>query len=109
VRSFSGSRSRTFLILELAAGDDGVVEHVLDRAGEGLGPVEDGQDRPGDVQAPFPQPDDQGGDQGGVLGRAFLDRQRHLDPVDRDPQRHHADMVSEVHPVDHERDQVQPG
>lgn len=87
----------------------GRVEHVLDRASGGLGPVEDGQDRPGEVQAPFPQPDDQGGEQEGVLGPVFLDRQQHLDPLDRDPQRHHADMVSQGHPLDHERDQVQPG
>ena len=39
------------------------------RRGERLGAVDDDQDGPGHVQAPVPQPDEQVGDDGGVLGR----------------------------------------
>ena len=53
------------------------------------------------------QPDDQLGDQGGVLGRALDQRQRVLDPVDVDPEGDHAGVLAEVHPVDHQRHQVQ--
>ena len=55
------------------------------------------------------RPDDQVGDQGGVLGRALHQRQRVLDPVDVDAQGDHAGVLAEVHPVDHQRHQVQPG
>jgi hypothetical protein len=87
--------------------DERLVEHVLHRPGQGLGPVEDGEDRLGDVQAAVAQPGDQVSDQGGVLGRALLHRQRVLRAVDADAQRHHAGVLAEVHAVDHERDQVQ--
>ena len=64
-----------------------LVEDVFDRAGEGLRPVQDGQDGLGDVQAALAQPGDQVRDQGGVLGRALLHRQRVIDAVDADAQR----------------------
>jgi hypothetical protein len=70
-------------------------------------PVQDGEDGPGDVQAAVAQPGDQVRDQRGVLRRAFLDRQRVLDSVDADAERDDAGVLAEVHPVDHERDQVQ--
>ena len=85
----------------------GLSGHVLDRAGQRLGPVQHGEDGPGDVQAAVAQPGDQIGDQGGVLRRALLDRQRVLDPVDADAERDDAGVLAEVHPVDQERDQVQ--
>ena len=53
------------------------------------------------------QPHDQLGDQGGVLGRALHQRQRVLRAVDVDPQSDHAGVLAEVHPVDHERHQIQ--
>ena len=92
----------------LAALDERLVEHVLDRAGQGLGAVEHGEDGPGDVQAPLAQPGDQVRDQGGVLGGALLGREGVLGPVDADAQGDDAGVLAEVHPVDHERDQVQP-
>ena len=91
----------------LAALDERLIEHVLDRAGQRLGAVQDGQDGLGDVQAALTQPGDQVRDQGRVLGRALLDRQRVLDAVDADAERDDAGVLAEVHPVDHECDQVQ--
>src|SRR4051812_1623324 len=38
-------------LVELAAADHRVVEHLPDRRGQGFGAVQDGQDRLGDVQA----------------------------------------------------------
>ena len=85
----------------------GLSNTLLDRAGQGLGPVKYREDGLGDVQAAVAQPGDQISDQGGVLGRALLHRQRILRAVDADAQRHHAGVLAEVHAVDHERDQVQ--
>jgi hypothetical protein len=87
--------------------DERLAEDVLDRAGQGLGPVEHGEDGLGDIQATVAQPGDQVRDQGGVLGRALLHRERVLGPVDADAQGDDAGVPAEVHPVDHERDQVQ--
>jgi hypothetical protein len=91
----------------LASLDERLVEHVVDRTGQGLGPVEHGEDGPADIQAAVAQPIDQVRDQSRVLGRALLDRQRVLGPVDADAQRHDAGVLAEVHPVDHQRDQVE--
>ena len=85
----------------------GLAGDVFDRAGQGLGSVEHGEDGPGDVQAAVAQPGDQVGDQGRVLRRALLHRQRALDPLDVDAERDDAGVLAEVHPVDHQRDQVQ--
>ena len=38
--------------------DERLVEDVLDRAGQGLGPVQDGEDGLGDIQAAIAQPSD---------------------------------------------------
>jgi len=62
-----------------------------------------------DVQAALAQPDQQLAHQRGVLGRALDQRQRVLDPVDIDTQRDHAAVLTEVHPIDHQRHQIQPG
>jgi hypothetical protein len=32
-----------------------------------------------------------------------------FDPIDVDPQRHDAGVLAEVHPIHHQRHQVQPG
>ena len=61
--------------MELAALDDGVVEHVVDGTAQRAGAVDHDQDRPGSVQAALPQPDQQVGHHGGVLGRALGQRQ----------------------------------
>ena len=71
--------------------------------------VDHRQDWAGDIQAALPQAHDQLTHQGGVLGRALHQRQRVLRAVDADPQRHNAAVLSEVHPIDHERHQVQRG
>jgi hypothetical protein len=82
----------------LAAGDHRAVEHVQDRAAQRLRPVEHHQDRASHVQASLPQPDDQVGDQGGVLRRALDQRQRVLGPVDADPERDHAGVLPKCTP-----------
>jgi hypothetical protein len=41
-------------LMELAAGQDWLVEHGPHASGEGLGPIEDRQDRAGHIQAPVP-------------------------------------------------------
>ena len=96
-------------LVQLAALDHRAVEHVEDGLAQRLGPVEAHQHRAGDVQAPLTQVDQQAGDQGRVLGRALHQRQRVLDPVDADTQRHDTARLGEVHPVDHQRHQIQPG
>jgi hypothetical protein len=69
--------------------------------------VEDGEDGLGDVQAAVAQPGDQFRGQGGVLSRAFLHSEGVLGPVDADAERDDAGVLAEVHPVDHQRHQVQ--
>jgi hypothetical protein len=96
-------------LVKLTATDHRAVEHVQDRAAQCLGPVEHRQDGLGDVQTPLPQAHDQLGDQRGVLRRALDQRQRVFRAVDVDAQGDHAGVLPEVHPVDHERDQVQSG
>ena len=58
-------------LVELAALDDRVVEHVEHRAAQRLGAVDHHQDRPGDLKATLAQPHQQVTDDGGVLGGAF--------------------------------------
>lgn len=60
-----GSASR----VQLAPRHHRVVEHVQHRPAQRLGPVQHGQNRPGDVPPPLAQVQAQRGDQGGVLGR----------------------------------------
>src|SRR6266487_3794646 len=97
-----------FDLVLLTSLDERLAGDVPDGAREGLGAIEDGEDGPGDIQAALAQPGDQVGDQGGVLGRAFLDGQRVLGPLNVDAERDDAGVLAEVHPVGHERDQVQP-
>ncbi len=54
-------------LVDLAPRDHRGVEDLLDRCREGLGAVEDGQDRPGDIKAALAQADQQPTNQGGVL------------------------------------------
>ena len=72
VRSFSGRWSWTFQILwSWQRPITGRSNTSQDRAAQRLRPVEHRQDRAGDAQPALAQPDDQFGDQGGVLGRAL--------------------------------------
>ena len=96
-------------LVQLAALDHRMVEHVDHGLAQRLGPVDADQHRAGHVQAPLPQVHQQVGDQGGVLRRALHQRQRMLVPVDVDAQRHDAARLGEVHAVDHQRHQIQPG
>jgi hypothetical protein len=91
----------------VAALQDRAVEHLAHTGGQRLGPVEHRQDRAGGVQPTLAQVNEQPADQGGVLGRPFGQRERVLGPVAVDAQRNHAAVLGEVHPVDHERHQVQ--
>ena len=69
--------------------------------------VDADQDRSGRVQAPAPQVGQESGHHGGVLGAALDQAERMFGPVDADPQRHHAQVLTEVDTVDHQRHQVQ--
>lgn len=93
-------------LVELAALDHRLVEDLADGLGEGFGPVDDHQDRASGVQAALAQPDEQAAHHGGVLRRALHQRERMLDPVGVDAQRHDAQVLAEAHPVDHQRHQV---
>ncbi len=95
--------------VQLAALDHRVVEHVDHGLAQRLGPVDSDEHRAGHVQTPFTQAHQQVGNQGRVLGRALHQGQRVLDPVDADTEGHDTAGFSEVDPVDHQRDQVQPG
>jgi len=57
--------------MQLAAGDDGVVEHRSHRCRQRLGAVDEDQHGPGNVQGPVAQAHRQVGHQSGVLGRAL--------------------------------------
>jgi hypothetical protein len=95
--------------VQLAALDDGVVEHVVDRAAQGLGPVDDDQDRPCHVKAAVAQPGQQVAHDGGVLGGALGQGERDLRPIDRDAERDHAGVLGHPDAVDHQRHQIQGG
>jgi len=94
-------------LVELAATEHGAVEDIQHRPAQRFGSIEHHQDGAGDIQAALAQPNDQLGDQGGVLGRALDQRQRVFGAVDADSQGDHAGVLTEVHPVDHQPDQVQ--
>jgi hypothetical protein len=95
--------------MELAALDHRMVEHLGHRAAERLGAVDHDQDRPGGVQPPLPQPDQQIGDHGGVLGGALGQGQRDLGAVDGDAESNHAGVGGHPDPVYQQRHQVQVG
>ena len=93
--------------MHLAALDHRVVEHRHDAGAQRLASVDADQDRTGRVQAPAPQVGEQLGHHGGVLGAAFDQSEGMLGAVDADPQRHDAQVLTEVDAVDHQRHQVQ--
>jgi len=72
--------------VQLAALDDGVVEDVGDRAAQGLGAVDDDQDRPGHIQPAVAQAGEQVAHDGGVLGGALGQPERDLGPIQGDAQ-----------------------
>ena len=95
--------------MQLAALDHRVVEHVEHGLAQRLGPVEADQHRAGHVQTPLTQVYQQVGDQRRVLRRALHQRQRMLVARRcRCPGRRHS-RIGEVHAVDHQRDEIQPG
>ena len=94
--------------MELAPGDDRVVEDGLHRAGERLGAIEDAQDRPGDTQSPVTEADQKAGDKRRVLGVALDHPEGVLHSLDVDADRHHTAVTCEVDPVDHEGDEIEP-
>lgn len=75
----------------------------------GFRAVQHGHDRTGHVQTRSRNPTTKLGDERGVLRRALHQGQGMLGPVDIDAQRHDAGVLGEVHPVDHDRHQVQSG
>jgi len=94
-------------LVELAALDHRVVEHVGDRAAQGLGAVDHTQDRPGGVQATLAQACEQVTHHGGILGRAFGQSEGDLGAVDGDAERDHAGVAGDVDAVDQQADQIQ--
>ena len=77
---------------------DGMVEHRLDRRRQCLGAVEHAQDRPGGVEAPVAQVDQQVVDHRGVLGVTLHHAERVLGPVDADARGHHAQWSAKCTP-----------
>jgi hypothetical protein len=96
-------------LVELAALDDGVVEHLGDGAARRLGVVDHDQDRPGDLQPRLPQADQQVTHHRGVLGGAFGQSQGDLGAVDGDAQGDHTAVVGHPDAVHQERHQVEAG
>ena len=94
-------------LVQLTPTDHRVIEHAHHGRAQRLAAVDTDEDRPCGVQAPITQPGQQISDHAGVLRRALGQPQRMLRAVDADAQRHHAQVLAEVHPVDHQRDQVQ--
>jgi hypothetical protein len=72
-------------LMQLAALDHWVVEHIQHRAAQRLGAVDHRQDRSGGLQPALPQPDQHLGDHAGVLGGALGQGERDLGAVDGDP------------------------
>jgi hypothetical protein len=68
-------------LVELAALDNRVVEHVAGGAPECLGAVDDTQDGPGSLQAPFAEVGQQVAHDGGVLGGALGQAERDLGAI----------------------------
>jgi len=94
-------------LVQLASLDHRVVEDPQHRGPQGLAAVDADEDRGAGVQAAIAQPGQQIGDHRGVLRRTLSQPERVLGAVDADPQRHHAQVLAEVHAVDHQRDKIQ--
>ncbi len=93
--------------MELASLDHWVVEDSQHRGPQRLTAVDADEDRVAGVQAAIPQPGQQIGDHRGVLGGTFAQPERMFGAVDADAQCDHAQVLAEVHAVDHQRDQIQ--
>ena len=96
-------------LVELAAADHRPVEHVQDRAAQRLGPVE-----PARIGRVTSRPRSRSPTISSVTRVAFsvepsTSANGCLAPSMSMPEGDHAGVLAEVHPVDHERDQVQPG
>jgi hypothetical protein len=84
----------------------GFPEHVADRPSERFGAVDHEQDALLGIEAALDQVGQQRGRDGGVLGRAFPEPERDLDPLGRDPERDHVHAFLEIEPVDHHHRQA---
>jgi hypothetical protein len=94
-------------LVQLATMDHRVVEDRFHGTCEGLGAVDDDEDRPCHLESAIAKPDEEVLDDSRVLGVALCDRERVLSARDVDPHRHDTDVVAEVHAVDHERHEVE--
>jgi hypothetical protein len=95
-------------LVELAALDHRVVEHLQHRAAERLGAVDHHQDRPGHLQPTLAQPDQQVTHHRGVLGGALGQGERDLGAVDGDAEGDHPGVLGHPDAVDQQRHQIQP-
>jgi hypothetical protein len=96
-------------LVELAALDDRMVEHVQHGAVERLGAVDHHQDRPSDLQATLPQPHQQVTHTVAFSVAPSARASGILVPSRVMPRGDHAGVLGHADPVDHERHQVQPG
>jgi hypothetical protein len=96
-------------LMQLAALNDGVIEHVGDRAPQRLGAVEDHQQRPGHLESAVAQAGQQVTHHGGVLGGALGQGERDLGAVQGDPEGDHTGVLGHPDAVDQQRHQVQAG
>jgi hypothetical protein len=95
--------------VQLAALNDGVIEHLGDRTAQRLGAVEHHQQRPGRVESAVAQAGQQVTHHGGVLGGALGQGERDLGAVQGDPQRNHTGVLGHPDPIHQQRHQVQAG
>jgi hypothetical protein len=84
-----------------------LVEHGLDARHEGLGPIEHTQQWSGRVEPSFAHCGEEILYDGGVLGVSLSQAERVLGAVDADPEGDDAEVIGEVHAVDHEGHEVE--
>jgi hypothetical protein len=96
-------------LVQLAALNDWVIEHVGDGAAQRLGAVEHDQQRPGHIESAVAQAGQQVTHHGGVLGGALGQGEGDLGAVQGDPEGDHAGVLGHLDAVDQQRHQVQAG
>ena len=94
-------------LVKLAASDHRMGEHPDHGGMKCLAAVNPDEDRAAGVQPAITQPGQQIGHHGRVLRRTFSQPERVLAAIDTDPERDHTQVLTEVHPVDHQRHQIQ--
>jgi len=88
-------------LVPLTALDNRVIEDAHHGGPQGLAAIDPDEDRPCGVQATLTQPGQQIGDHAGVLRRTLTQPERMLRAVDANAQRDHAQVLTDMHPVDH--------